>query len=205
MSAPTPAEIRAVLEGYGISTAVLTDAWITSCRDEEIIPHVEDVTRMVFTGESSITEYYSGNGNSVLILNRRPVVSITTIRDVSAITQVNLSGAVELIENEGIIKARSSYSEGVLGPVFRKGDKNIVITYVYGFDDYPDRVKRAIKNMVAAKILVTIGTRTGGGDLSVQAHGRAYGTHGKYTDIRKELVHSAYGLLRKYITGVTGS
>jgi len=204
MAAPTATEIRAVLEGYGISTAVLTDTWLEKCRDEEIIPHVEDVTRLEFDGEQEITEYYNGNGSSVLILNRRPVNSITSIEIVGSLTGGNLSDSVELIENEGIVKATTNYNEGIYGPVFQKGDKNIKVTYKYGTTDYPIIVSRAIKLLVAAKALVLIGSRTGGGSLTVQSHGRNYGSHGKYTDIRKELVASAYSLLRRYITGVVG-
>lgn len=204
MAEPTVNEIRSLLEGYGLDVTVLTDSWIELCRDEEIIPHVEDITRMKFSEVTTVTEYYNGNGKSVLILNRKPIVAITNIEEVGALVAGNLNDSVELIAAEGIIKVKTNYGEGIYGPIFRKGDKNIKVTYTYGLSDYPDRVKRAIKNMVAAKALALIGARTGGGSLTVQSHGRNYGSHGKYTDIRKELVASAYALLKPYLTGVTG-
>jgi len=204
MAAPTATAIRAELEGYGISVTVLTDAWIERCRDEEIIPHVEDITRMAFSGETSVTEYYNGNGKSVLILNRRPVVAITNIQEVSSASVINLSTSVELISSEGILKVKTNYSEGVYGAIFRKGEKNIKVTYTYGYDDFPDDVSRAVRLLVCAKALALIGARTGGGSLTVQAYGRNYGEFGKYTDMRKELVHSAYSILRKRMSGVTG-
>lgn len=204
MAAPTATQIRDFLEGYGISTAVLTDAWVENCRDEEIIPHIEDVTNQAFDGEQEVTEYYSGTGRSILILNRRPVNSITTIREVGAV-EGNLAGLVTLSEKEGIIKVTSNYSEGIYGPIFRRGDKNIIVTYKYGENDYPTRVARAIKCLVAAKMLNLIGSRTGGGSLGVQAFNRSFGSHGKFTDIRKELVHTGYGLLKKWMTGAVGS
>lgn len=204
MAAPTATEIRALLEGYGVTTDVLSDEWIDECRDEEVIPHIEDITRMEFSGVQTITEYYNGNGTSVLILNRRPIVSIISIKTVGGLSEYNLINSIELIAAEGSVKVKTDYNEGIYGPIFRKGDKNIKVEYTYGFADYPARVSRAIKNLVAAKMLNIIGNRTGGGDLSVQAHGRSYGKAGKYSHIREELVQSGYSLLKKYMTGVTG-
>ena len=205
MTAPTETEIRSFLEGYGITAAVLTDPKIADYRDNEIIPHIEDITGMTFDGESEITEYYNGTGKNYLILNRKPVNSIEEIIVVGSLSEGDLSGLVELIEKEGIIRLASVYSEGVEGPVFRKGNKNIKVTYKYGTTDYPGNVANAIKNLVAAKCLNLVGARTGGGSLNVQAFGRNYGSHGKWTDIRKEMVTTGYNLLRRYITGVVGS
>lgn len=204
MAAPTATEMRAILESYGITTEVLTDAWLESCRDDEIIPHVKDITRMTFEGEGTITEYYNGNGKSVLILNRRPVNEVTNIETVGAIVVGNLVNATELIGNEGMIKARTNYNEAIYGPIFPKGDKNIKVTYTFGYVDYPNDIKRAISLLVDAKALALIGARTGGGSLTVQAHSRNYGPGGKYSDIRAEFIASGYGLLKKYMTAVTG-
>ena len=204
MAAPTATAIRAELEGYGITVSVLTDEWINRCRDEEIIPHIEDVTGMAFDGEETVTEYYSGTGKSILILNRRPVNSIVSIRVVGGIGG-DISGLVTLSAAEGIIKVSSNYAEGIYQPLFQKGDKNIEVVYKVGADDYPARVARAIKLLVAAKMLNHIQARTGGGGLGVQAFNRNFGSHGKYTDIRKEMVQTAYALLKKYMTGVVGS
>lgn len=203
MAKPTATEIRDVLEGYGISDTVVTDSWLEGCRDEEIIPHVNEITRMDFEAEQTVTEYYNGNGKDLLILNRRPVNEIVTIQHVGG--GGSFIGSIELIGAEGLVKAANSYSEGIYGPIFKKGTKNIKVTYKYGYTDYPTDVKRAIKNMVAAKALNLVGARTGGGSVTVQSHGRNYGNEGKYQDIRKELVHTAYYLLRKYETGVVGS
>lgn len=205
MAAPTATQIRAKLEGYGITVTVLSDSWIEDCRDNEIIPHIEDITGMVFDGEASITEYYNGTGGNKLILNRKPVNSITEITVVGSVLEGDLSSLVELIQEEGIIRLNSVFSEGVYGPVFPRGIKNVKVTSMYGTDDYPSVVASAIKNLVAAKMLNVIGSRTGGGSLGVQAFNRNYGSHGKWTDIRKELVSTGYSLLRRYMTGVVGS
>lgn len=205
MAVPTVIDIRVELEGYGITTSVLSDNWIERCRDYEIIPHVKRITKMDFNSEQEITEYYNGNGTSILILNRRPVNEIVSIQVISSLTVGNLLAATLLISNEGIVKARTDYDEGIYGPIFQKGYKNIQVTYKYGYDDYPDDIARAIILMVAAKALALIGARTGGGSLSVQSHSRNYGSHGKYTDIRKEFIYGAYSILNRFQTGVVGA
>jgi len=58
--------------------------------------------------------------------------------------------------------------------------------------------------MVAIQVLNLIGSRTGGGSVSVQSHSRNYGRKGKYTDVMEKMAASAYTLLQKYITVVTG-
>lgn len=204
MAAPTATQIRSELEGYGITASVLSDTWIDDCRDNEIIPHVEDITGMTFDQVSTVTEYYNGNGGSTLILNRRPVVAITEIIEVGSLSEGNLAQAVELIADEGIIKVSNDYTEGVYGPIFRRGVKNIKVTYTYGTADYPAKIFKAIKLLVAAKALALVGARTGGGSLGVQAFNRNYGSHGKFTDIRKEFTASAYSLLKSYMNEVTG-
>ena len=79
MAAPTATEIRAILEGYGITDIVASDALVENYRDNIVIPHIEDITGLVFDGEAEITEYYNGNGQSILILNKRPVNSNAVI------------------------------------------------------------------------------------------------------------------------------
>lgn len=204
MAAPTATEIRNELEGYGITSSILSDAWIERCRDEEVIPHIEDITGMTFDGISTVTEYYNGNGKSTLILNRRPIVAVTSIEYTNQVTEGNLEEAIEVVVEEGILKGVSDYNEGIYAPLFKKGDKNIKVTYTYGTSDYQIKAFRAIKNLVAAKMLLNVGNRTGGGDLTVQAFSRSYGPNGKYTHKMKELIASGYSLLRQWMTGVVG-
>jgi len=109
MSKPTAQEVRDLLEGYGITASVLSDKWIEDCRDEEIIPHVNEITRMDFETEQEVTEYYNGNGQNALILNRRPVNEIVSITYVDELVINNLIDSIVLIGAEGIVKARSGY------------------------------------------------------------------------------------------------
>lgn len=204
MAAPTATEIRDELEGYGITTAVLSDAWVERCRDEKVIPHIEDITGLTFDGITTVTEYYSGTGKSTLMLNRRPIVDVISLEYTNQVTEGNLEEAIEVIASEGILKGISDYNEGLYAPLFKKGDKNIKVTYTYGTSDYPTKVFGAIKSLVAAKMLNNVGNRTGGGDLMVQAFSRGYGPNGKYTHKMKDLVAEGYALLRHWMTGVTG-
>ena len=205
MAAPTVYDIRELLEGYGITDTVVSDSWIEKCRDNMVIPHVEDITAMTFDGESQVTEYYNGTGKNTLILNRRPVNSIIEIIEIGTVMEGDLSGTVELIGDEGILRVKTNWPEGVYGPIFRRGDKNLKITYTYGTADYPEKVKEAIMNLVAAKILAFIEGRTGGGSLSVQAFSRNYGEKGKYTNIRAELIAAGYSLLKPYMSEGVGA
>lgn len=205
MAAPTVTEIRNFLEGYGITAAVVSDSWIELRRDNLVIPHVEDITGMTFDGESTVTEYYNGTGENTLILNRQPVNSVTEIIEIGTLNEGDLAGSVELIGDEGMLRVKTNYPEGVYYPIFQRGSKNLKITYTYGTSDYPGQVHEAIIHLVAAFILVFIGSRTGGGSLGVQAFSRNYGKFGKYSDILQIIVPAGYALLRKYMNEVVGS
>lgn len=203
----TYSDIRSFLEGYGITMTQLSDTWINSRINNFVIPFVESYTRQSFSGVQTITEYYSGTGNNVLMLNRRPIVAITEIRYVIggySMPILNLA-MIETIAAEGIIKAKSNFDEAYFLPVFAKGSKNIKVSYTYGWADYPIDIKEAIIYFASSQILGFIGTRTGGGSLGVQGFSRNYGDRGKYHDIRQELDRQAYSILNKYKNSVVGS
>lgn len=205
MAKPSADDVRNYLDGYGIDHSVLPDLWIESRRDNYIIPYVESITRQKFSGIETITEYYSGTNKNVLMLNRRPIVSIVNIEYVAGgnyYTIINL-GNIELIADQGIIKAKSN--EAYYLPLFTKGEDNIKITYTYGFADYPANVKEAIICLCAEQLLGFVGARTGGGNLTGKGFSRQYGERGKWQDVRNDLSRSAHMLLYKYITSVVGS
>lgn len=205
MAKPTADEIRAELEGYGIDETVLSDEWIDRCRDQEVIPHVKDITRMEFEGIQTIEEYYNGNGTSTLMLNRKPIVSLVKAEFLDGFVLRDLAQSIDLIPSEGMLKARSILVTTRYQSFFSRGDKNWKITYTYGYADYPADISRAIRLLVCCKMLAVIGARTGGGSVQVQSHGRNYGSHGKYTDIRKEFGYSAYGILKPHMTSTVGA
>jgi hypothetical protein len=203
----TAADIRAYLEGYGITDTQLSSNWIENRLNNFVIPFVENYTRQNFDGVQSITEYYSGTGNNVLMLNRRPIVSITEIRYVIggySMPILNLS-MIETIAAEGIIKAKSNFDEAYFLPVFAKGSKNIKVVYTYGWSDYPVDIKEAIIMLTSTKCLTFVGARTGGGALGVQGFSRNYGARGKYTDEIQQIDREAIAILNKYKSSVVGS
>lgn len=207
MPLPTVLEIRELLECYGITDTLLSDAWITNKLMNVVVPHVQSYTRQSFEGTSQVTEYYSGNGDSILILNCRPIVSVdeiflVTYNDVD--TRLGISNVVA-IKDEGILKSVGVFENYPYVSIFPKGINNIKITYTYGFASTPNDIKEAMKMLTAYHILVHVGARTGGGSVSVQGHSRSYGSLGKYTDIIKLLYRSAYSILGDYATGIVGS
>jgi hypothetical protein len=204
MSAPTADEIRTFLEGYGIEATQLTSTWIENRRDRFVIPYIENITRQKYSAIQTVIEYYNGNGTSLLILNRRPVVALVEVRLVTynyAETILGL-GNIEVISAEGMLKAVGVSDNYPYTSVFPKGTKNIKVTYTYGYADYPADIKEAITYLCAEQLLGFIGARTGGGSVSGQSWSRNFGPRGKYTDIRNDLARQAMSILRKYMTSV---
>jgi hypothetical protein len=206
-SIPTPAEARAHLEDFcAVNASTISDAFITDERDNNIVPHVNNFCRTNVSTLQTVTEYYSGNGSTILILNRR---NITTLLDIQIVrgepflTQISLS-SVDLIPNEGILKAKKNLNEGLYFVLFPKGEDNIKVQYTYG-GVLNDDVAMAIKKLMCVAILDNIEGRTGGGDLSVQNYNRSFGSMGKYSNIRKRLSNAATNILRRYTSAVVGA
>ena len=204
-SIPSVTDCRSHLEGYNITTSILSDAWITDERDNSIIPFVETFTGNL-SAEEEITEYYSGNGTDSLILNRRNINSITSIQYVNysgALGAVSINSVV-LIAGQGIVKAKANMDEGLYNILFSKGNKNIKVVYKIG-GTVADDIEMAIKKLTCCAMLDNLEGRTGGGSLTVQGFGRQYGDKGKYTNIRARLYRQALLALRRYQSSVVGS
>jgi hypothetical protein len=207
MAKPTVTEIRDFLEGYGITSAILSDLWITARLDNTVIPHVEEVTRQKFSGIATAVEYHSGTGKNILMLDKKPIVSLTVIEYVLGGDNISImnNAMIEVIADEGILKSKTNYDEAFLLPVFAKGEYNIKVTYTYGYADYPGPVKDAVIMLTANMALGHVGSRTGGGNVSGQAYNRTFGNRGKWTEERNDLARQAYALLKPYSTGIVGS
>ena len=203
MSLPTPADVRAYLEGYGINRDTISDAWIADVQTNSVMSYVNRVTRQDWGAAAPVTyvEYFDGNGSDLLILPRRPIASIVDITFIGGTIYPITISAVQLLSAEGILKARSKISEGVERRFFQQGKRNIRVTYTAGGP--PDaKLCYAVKLLVAERCLGNIANRTGGGDLSVQSHSRSYGPRGKYGNLRTEMKREAMGILRNFMTGV---
>lgn len=207
MAKPTATDVRTFLEGYGITTAILTDLWLTSRIDNTVIPHVEEVTRQKFSGIATAVEYHSGTGKNILLLDKKPIVGLTQIEYVLGGDNIQImnNAMIEVIAAEGILKSKTNYDEAFLLPVFAKGEYNIKATYTYGYADYPNPVKDAVIFLAASMALGFVGSRTGGGNVSGQAYNRTFGDRGKWTEERNDLARQAYALLKPYSTGIVGS
>lgn len=206
MALPTATEARDHLEGYEISSSILSDAWIDDERDNNIVPYVNSYIGTDISTEQETTEYCSGVGTSLLSLSRRNInelVSIMLVRGEDIIASIALT-SVDLISDEGIIKAKTNLSEGQYFSIFPKGDRNIKITYKHG-GSLPNDLKHAVKKLMCVAMLKEISSRTGGGSLSTQGWSRDYGKRGKYSNIMMEFHRDATVILNRYKTSVVGS
>lgn len=204
---PTATDIRNFLEGNSIDSTLVSDTWIETRRDRFIIPYIEKICRTSLTGIDTVTDYYSGNGENYLVLHQKNVIALTNIEFVvgGGTWVFNLSN-VELITDEGIIKAKRNFQETWIKPYFPKGNKNIKVTYTVGYagSSIPDDLSEAIIFLTAEKILGLIASRCGGGDISIQAFSKSYGSRGKFTDFRNELARMGMAICRTYMTYVAG-
>lgn len=182
---------------------VLSDGWLINTRDRLVIPWVEKHTRQSFRGIQTITEYYDGTGSSLLFLRRRPIV------DLIAISYTNVDSnfyyltpyAIQVLKEEGILKAKAHFNESSYVPIFYKGDKNLRVTYKFGYLDYPTDVAEAVARLVAEQALAHVGSKTGGGNLSAQGYSRSFGQIGKWTEARRNLAKTALAILKPRMTG----
>ncbi len=205
---PTAAMIRNFLEGYCITAGVISDAWLIKRRDRFIVPVVERVIRQSLMSESTATEYYSGTGGSILILNRRPIIALTSLAytNYAEIDQFVINvNSIQVVADEGILKARYDFREDNWRPIFAKGNHNIRVSYTYGYETVPDDIQEAILYLCVEQALGFIANRTGGGtSLSTQGYNRSYGPRGKYSNVRNDLHRQAFSILRNYMTSVVG-
>lgn len=186
----------------------MTDEWIGNRRDGFVIPYIENAIDQSISEIQEIEEHYSGNGSSTLILNRRPIVEVTNISYTNIpgeTTSGNLLLSVDVLKEEGILKSKANFNEGSYDSLFYKGINNIKVKYTYGYSETPIDICELITIMTAKKMLVAIGARTGGGNLSMQSYGKSYGNRGKYTEILDMMDQDAFVILRKYQTGIVGA
>jgi|WetSurMetagenome_2_1015567.scaffolds.fasta_scaffold31518_6 hypothetical protein len=206
VSLPTVSDIRAELEGYAITASLVSDAWITSEMNDMVLPYIEKTCRTSLSGLQTVTEYYSGNGQSILFLNRRNIIqliSVAIVRGADFLSFINID-AIDTIASEGLLKARTRVSEGVYFSIFPKGEDNLKVTYTYG-NALDAQLVKAVKYLTAVCVLDNLEGRTGGGNLSTEGWSRDYGNMGKYSNVRKRLANRAEWIMNQYRTGIVGA
>lgn len=199
---PTPADIFAYLEGYGIDNTCVSDPWLEARIDRRIIPFVEKYTRQVFGGIQTITRSYDGNNTKVLMLDRKPVHEIIRIQIVSVEQYEGDFTKFELEPETGIIRLEGYETHRTFEYVFPRGRRNIRVTYTYGFADFPDDIHEAMVLLTCELVLGHLASLTGGGDLSMQSFSRNFGPRGRYSHIRDEFSRQAKSILASYKSGV---
>lgn len=209
MALPGSTELYAELECYGISTATLSAAWINNIRDTSIVPFAESISRIPMDADVKQygPEYYSGTGSTLLILRRRFIDHIDRVELVInnvTVSQINIS-SIEVIGAEGVLKSKRNFEDTAVHPLWPRGSDNIKITYTV---NVPAKIRamanRAILCFMCEKALGHLASRTGGGDLSVQALSRSFGPRGRYSHIRSDYAREGHALLRLFSTGDSG-
>lgn len=82
-------------------------------------------------------DYYNGNGQSRLMTNQYPIISVTSLyddldRDFGSDT-LKTSSDYYIFKDEGIIQLNL---DAVLGTVFEKGNANVKLIYTAGYDEF---------------------------------------------------------------------
>lgn len=206
MALPTSTEVRAYLEGYQITSSILSDDWIDNEITNSVVPYVEKRIRGPLSSTEQVTEWYSGNGTSILFLNRRNIVSldqVALVRGSDFLSYIALD-AIDVEAAKGVLKARTRVAEGYYFSIFPKGEDNLKITYTVG-NLLDDSLTQAVLLLACEATLAFLADRTGGGSINTQGWSRDFGPMGKYTHIRRRLARQAHNILREYGTGVVGA
>lgn len=186
--------------------SVVSDYWLANIRDNFVLPWVSEKTRQSFSGIQTAKEYYDGTGSSLLILRKRPIVALLNVHytNVDSNLYYLTPSALQVIAEEGILKAKANFNESTYIPIFYRGTKNVCVEYTYGYATMPTDVKEAVCCLCAEQALLHVGSKTGGGDASGQGYSRSFGQSGKWTHARKQLAREAYAILKKYMTAGGG-
>jgi hypothetical protein len=209
---PTYQDILDFLEGYCgscLDSSLISEDWVTKLRDNMVITFIQDKTGLSLSGVKTVSEYYNGNGSNTILLNKKDILELVNVEYVIGGDVVSDLSLVQfdVIPEEGMLRAiRSDLIVGSNTPVFRKGRKNIKITYKVGYasDEIPVGIAEAVKYLTCEKILGQLASRGGGGDKSYNGYSTNYGKRGMYTDWRNELGRMGLSLLNKYFNAVTG-
>lgn len=188
---------------------VLTDSWIIRRRDRKVIPWIQQRTSLNITGERIIEEFISGNGLTTLILSHRPILELVELNyvDSPADYYQNLTQSVAVDTQQGILISKWDVYNASDRTVFQRGIKNVHVKYKVGYADLaaeaPD-VCEAITMWLAAEALTLIGTRTGGGNMTMPGSTRTFGDRGKYSEMIKRLEQDTKAILGNYFN-LTGA
>ena len=205
MTLPDASAVRSYMEAYQLSASIISDTWINNEIANFVVPYVERFCRTKLMSTATVTEWYSGNGSSILLLNRRNIVNVVTIalvRGSDFLSFINLD-AIDVNAAEGSLKARTRVSEGYYFSIFPRGENNLRITYQYGSALNTD-LFQAVLMLACCSVLEQLEGRTGGGSITTEGWSRDFGNMGKFSNIRKKLHMKANSIMRDYSSAVIG-
>lgn len=196
MSLPTTTEIINFLEDYGVTENIASRDWITARMNGTVIPFIEDKIKMSLESIDTVSEYYSGNGHSTLVLRHKNInefVSLEFVTYDDNVFELDITSLVVDLE-KGIVKR--------INADFPKGDRNMKLTYKVGQVTIPADLKECVLYLTAELILTFIASRTGGGNPTAQGFSRDYGDRGKWTSLRNDFNRHAMNIMKRYMTGI---
>lgn len=211
MSIPSPKDVVEFLAGFGVTcnekdsgcSTFISETGIRSIINKRVIPFINDKTRLnIGDALTEYVEYYDGNDKDILVLNRRPIVELKDITFVGGTNYPASISSIEVLKEEGMLKAKSNLSEGVERRFFTRGKRNIKLTYTAGILEVNERLGTAILLLTANFVLQQIANRTGGGNVQTQAFTRDFGPRGRWGIVRTEYVAEATDIIRDFGTGV---
>jgi uncharacterized phiE125 gp8 family phage protein len=103
----------------------------------------------LFASEA-ITEYIDGSGTTELVLSRRPVTELTSVR-VDADRE--FAEETEVDSSELVLRAEAGVVErvvGIAGALFPRGASNVRVEYTAGYATAPDDIGLACVKLAAA-------------------------------------------------------
>jgi len=116
---------------------------------------LESYCNRQFKPTGVVNEVYSGDGSRILLLNNYPLL------DVSKVGIVQPDGTIMYIPERDVIHDKSEgfiadFDKGTVELTSRysfiKGTKNILVSYIYGFDEIPDDLKLIAKEWISFKL-----------------------------------------------------
>ncbi len=202
MSIITNIDVREYLEGFGVTTTVVSNAWVDNRINRFVVPTVERILRTKLGEIVEVLEYHSGNGTEMLLLNHGPIqelISLQFVQYTDYPDSYNIAN-IEVIQSQGILRTKSSIANMTgYAPLFVKGKNNIKVRYTYGHNPVPDDIKEALILLTCDATLGFLGSKTGGGSgFGVKELNRSFGNRGKWTELRNDMARQAKQILQSY-------
>jgi hypothetical protein len=144
----------------GLSESTMKDSW-----SEMVEDMITEYTGELYGGTQSYTESYDGTGSDILVLNNKPVLSVSSL----TISDVNITSTEYKVYSAGYIRLVSTSDSALAeaiggGSVFPAGQQNVTVSYTAQNASVPGRVRFAATVMISQIAMIS---NRGGADSSL--------------------------------------